>query len=175
MNDLNFNPLAPEFSPTADQMRMSYRERAAQLRGETSQATTPAFNPFNVDQPTQEDSQGKHISNMEQYLSPIKIDGYDPQTSYTEEKHDNYLKNVSKDKAIQEYGPQLEAYLDSLVKAKQAGQLSDDDAMQMGVDYFNNHVKPVIHKHKSKDDYSSSLHRKEIEIPDIVKKVRGVK
>lgn len=175
MNDMNFNPLAPEFTPTADQMLSSYRNRAAQLRGETSQAQAPSFNPYSVDESSQEDTQGKHISNMEQYLSPIKIDGYDPRENYTDEKHENYLKNVQRDPAIKEYGPQLEQYLTALKQAVDAGQLTADDAQAMSVEYFNNNCKPVIHKHHSKDDYSSSLHRKEIEIPDIVKKVRGGK
>lgn len=175
MNQPQYNPLAPEIGPTADQMLQAYRDRAAALRGEQAQQNPQSFNPYQPEQ-SQEDSQGQHVANMEQWLSPVKQDAYDPQTAYTDEKHDNFLANLEDDPAVKEYGDQFHAYLESLLAAVNAGQLDQESALAMGQNYLENVVKPVITKHHKKDSTANSLHRKrEPEIPEIVKKVRGVK
>lgn len=175
MNNQEYNPLAPEIGPTADQMLQSYRDRAAALRGEQQQQNPQSFNPYQPEQP-QEDTQGKHVANMEQWLAPVKQDVYDPQTAYTDEKHENFLTNLEKDPAVQEYGDQFHAYLESLLGAVKAGQLDQESALAMGQNYLENVVKPIISKHHKKDSTANNLHRKqEPEIPDIVKRVRGAK
>ncbi|EAN5684237.1 hypothetical protein FNU33_22385 [Salmonella enterica] len=175
MMNQQYNPLDPEIGPTADQMLQSYRDRAAALRGEQQQQIPQSFNPYQPEN-NQEDTQGQHTANMEQWLSPVKQDVYDNQSAYTDDKHDNFLTNLEKDPAVKEYGEQAEAYMNSLLAAVQAGQIDQQQAQDMAQDYFNNVVKPIITKHHSKDSKANKLHRKqEPEIPDIVKKVRGVK
>ncbi|EIM6622190.1 hypothetical protein LNT71_004079 [Salmonella enterica] len=175
MMNQQYNPLDPEIGPTADQMLQSYRDRAAALRGEQQQQNPQSFNPYQPEN-NQEDTQGQHTANMEQWLSPVKQDVYDNQSAYTDEKHENFLANLEKDPAVKEYGEQAEAYMNSLLAAVQAGQIDQQQAQDMAQDYFNNVVKPIITKHHSKDSKANKLHRKqEPEIPDIVKKVRGVK
>ncbi|EIO9044373.1 hypothetical protein LRH73_004144 [Salmonella enterica] len=170
-----YNPLAPEIGPDSGQMLQFYRDRAAALRGEQAQQTPQSFNPYQPEQ-NQEDTQGQHTANMEQWLSPVKQDAFSPQESYTDDKHDNFLTNLEKDPAVKEYGDQFHAYLESLLSAVQAGQLDQQAAIEMGQNYLDNVVKPIITKHHSKDGKANSLHRKqEPEIPEIVKKVRGVK
>jgi len=175
MMNQQYNPLDPEIGPTADQMLQSYRDRAAALRGEQKQENPQSFNPYQPEN-NQEDTQGQHTANMEQWLSPVKQDVYDIQSAYTDDKHDNFLTNLEKDPAVKEYGEQAEAYMNSLLAAVQAGQIDQQQAQDMAQDYFNNVVKPIITKHHSKDSKANKLHRKqEPEIPEIVKKVRGVK
>lgn len=174
INQQSYNPLDPEYGPNAFNMLQSYRERAAQLRGELQQDSGPAYNPY---QPEQEDneSQGKHISEMEQWLAPVKMDAFDPTAAYTDEKHDNFLENLEADPAVKEYGDQFHAYLETLMSAVNAGQLDQESAMQMGQDYLDNVVKPIITKHHNKTDKGSFHKKREPELPDIVKRVRGVK
>lgn len=175
MMNQQYNPLDPEIGPTADQMLQSYRDRAAALRGEQQQQNPQSFNPYQPEN-NQEDTQGQHTANMEQWLSPVKQDAYDIQSAYTDDKHDNFLTNLEKDPAVKEYGEQAEAYMNSLLAAVQAGQIDQQQAQDMAQDYFNNVVKPIITKHHSKDSTANKLHRKqEPEIPEIVKRVRGVK
>ncbi|ECO4492902.1 hypothetical protein FYF33_20185 [Salmonella enterica] len=175
MMNQQYNPLDPEIGPTADQMLQSYRDRAAALRGEQQQQNPQSFNPYQPEN-NQEDTQGQHTANMEQWLSPVKQDAYNVQQDYTDEKHDNFLTNLEKDPAVKEYGDQFHAYLESLLGAVQSGQIDQDQAMAMGQNYLENVVKPVITKHHAKDSKANSLHRKqEPEIPDIVKRVRGIK
>ncbi|EKA7615246.1 hypothetical protein OL383_004431 [Salmonella enterica] len=170
------NPLAPEMGATAEQMLSYFMQRSAGQRNETPEAIPVSFNPFQPEQPTQQESQDKHVSNMEQFLSPIKMDAFDINTEYTDEKHDNFLQNLEEDPAVQEYGPQYHAYLESLLGAVKAGQISQEDAVNLGQDYLNNVVKPVIKKHHKSDSYEKGLHRKrEPEIPEIIKKIKGVK
>ncbi|EKR4225020.1 hypothetical protein P8G24_004691 [Salmonella enterica] len=172
IND-QYNPLAPEIGPTADQMLQAYRDRAAALRGEQAQQNPQSYNPYQPE-PNQEDSQGQHTANMEQWLSPVKQDAFDPVASYDDDKHDNFLTNLENDPAVKEYGDQFHAYLESLLAAVQAGQLDPQEAQTMGQDYLDNVVKPIITKHHAKDSRAKSLHRKqEPELPEIVKKVRG--
>ncbi|EOG8337669.1 hypothetical protein ACLIX5_004467 [Salmonella enterica subsp. enterica serovar Bredeney] len=174
MNQQQYNPVAPEMGPTSDQMMDYFRNRAAAARGEAQTTTQQTYNPFQAD--TQEDAQGKHTANMEQWLSPVKMDNYNPQQTYTDEKHDNFLTNLEKDPAVKEYGDQFHAYLESLLQAVNAGQLDQDQAMTMGQNYLDNVVKPIITKHHKKDSNAGNLHRKQdVEIPDIVKRVRGIK
>ncbi|EAQ9051866.1 hypothetical protein D8V62_23810 [Salmonella enterica] len=170
-----YNPLAPEVSPTAEAMLNSYRDRAAALRGETAQATPQSFNPFQPQEQDQQQSQEKHVSKMEQWLAPVKLDSFDPDKEYTEEKHENFMKNAEECPARREYGDQLQAYLDALQAAEQAGQITRDEAKTEAMNYYQNYVVPVIHKHY-KDSKTGGYHRKrEPEIPEIVKKVRGAK
>ncbi|HGB5300374.1 TPA: hypothetical protein ACIVOM_003615 [Salmonella enterica subsp. enterica serovar Virchow] len=169
-----YNPLAPEIGPTADQMLQAYRDRAAALRGEQAQQNPQSFNPYQPEQ-DQEDTQGKHVANMEQWLSPVKMDNFNVQDHYTEEKHDNFLSNLEKDPAVKEYGEQFHAYLESLLQAVNAGQIDQQQAQEMGQNYLDNVVKPIIDKHH-KGKGGDSFHKKpEPEIPDIVKRVRGIK
>lgn len=177
MNQVNqgYNPLAPEIGPTADQMLQAYRDRAAALRGEQAQENPQSYNPYQPEE-SKEDTQGQHVANMQQWLSPVKMDAYDVQSQYTDEKHDNFLTNLEKDPAVKEYGDQFHAYLESLLQAVNAGQIDQQTAQDMGQNYLDNVVKPIISKHHNKDSKANSLHRKpEPEIPDIVKKIRGVK
>ncbi|EDX4100275.1 hypothetical protein B9R80_002411 [Salmonella enterica] len=168
------NPLAPELSPTAEQMLNAYREKAAAIRGETAQAIPQSFNPYQ-DQ-SQEDQQGQHVSKMQEWVSPVKMDAFDVNKEYTDDTHDNFLQNLEEDPAVQEYGEQFHAYLETLMQAVKAGQISPEDAQAAGQNYLDNVVKPIISKHHSKTGKDKSLHRKrEPEIPDIVKKVRGSK
>ncbi|MFW3388483.1 UNVERIFIED_CONTAM: hypothetical protein RF648_21075, partial [Kocuria sp. CPCC 205274] len=132
------------------------------------------YNPFQQEE-NQQDSQGKHISNMEQWLAPVKIGGGDAASKYNDDKHDNFLSNWENDPVVKSHGEQFHAYLETLNQAVQAGQLSPDDANSMGQDYIDNVLKPEYKKHYSRSD-KAHLHKvKEPEIPDIVKKVRGVK
>lgn len=177
MNTQTVNPLAPTTSPTAQQLNESYRALAASIRGDAAQAMPlpeqGGFNPLNPPEDTQQDSQGKHISNMEQWLSPIKMDSYDSNKNYTDEKHDNFLVNLEKDPAVKEYGDAFHAYLESLLQAVKANHLSVDDAKSMANDYIQNVIKPIVKKHHSRDG-EATLHKPQpVEIPDIVKKVRG--
>ncbi|EDJ9328678.1 hypothetical protein GFM72_21115 [Salmonella enterica] len=170
-----YNPLAPMDAPTAMQQVNDYRQRAASLRGEAVQSMPVPerkdFNPYGSQEESQQDTQGKHVSNMEQWLSPVKMDAFDIQKEYTDEKHDNFLKNLENDPAVKEYGEQFHTYLEGLQEAVNQGQLSPDDAVNMGHDYIQNVVKPIIKKHHKSDSFKG-LHRKEIVIPDIVKKIR---
>lgn len=169
-----YNPLAPEIGPTADQMLQAYRDRAAALRGEQAQQNPQSYNPYQPEQ-SQEDTQGQHTANMEQWLSPVKMDSYNVQDHYTDEKHDNFLANLEDDPAVKEYGEQFQAYLDSLLAAVQSGQIDQDTAQAMGQNYLDNVVKPVITKHHKENDSGSFHKKREPEIPEIVKKVRGGK
>lgn len=172
MMNQQYNPLAPEIGPTADQMLQAYRDRAAALRGEQAQQNPQSYNPYQPEQ-SQEDTQGQHTANMEQWLSPVKQDVYDAQTSYTDDKHDNFINNLSKCPAVKEYGPGLDAYMQSLARDP---RLDDQQREEMSQDYFMNVCKPIIDKHLKKDSKANKLHRKqEPEIPEIVKKVRGNK
>ncbi|EGN9856581.1 hypothetical protein IS360_003602 [Salmonella enterica] len=170
-----YNPLVPEIGPTGDQMLQSYRDRAAALRGEQQQQMPQSFNPYQPEE-SKEDTQGQHVANMQQWLSPVKMDAFNVQEQYTEEKHDNFLTNLEKDPAVKEYGDQFHAYLESLLQAVNAGQLDPQSAQDMGQNYIDNVVKPIISKHHKKGEQGESFHKKqEPEIPDIVKKVRGIK
>ncbi|EHY6648641.1 hypothetical protein K4M64_004539 [Salmonella enterica] len=171
-------PLDPELSPTAEQMLNSYRDKAAALRNEVPQDVPQSFNPYQApqQQQDQDESQGRHIGKLEQFVSPIKMGAFNIDTAYTDDKHDNFLENLNDDPAVQEYGEQLHAYLSSLTQAINAGQLSKEDAMKMANDYKNNVIKPIIAKHHSKDSYDKGLHRKrEPEIPELIKRIKGVK
>ncbi|ELO6840403.1 hypothetical protein R0R95_004640 [Salmonella enterica] len=173
MNQVNqgYNPLAPEIGPTADQMLQAYRDRAAALRGEQAQETPQSFNPYQPEE-SKEDTQGQHVANMQQWLSPVKMDAFDAQSHYTEEKHDNFLSNLESDPAVKEYGEGFHAYLEYL----QNSNLSDEEKDAMGRNYIENVVKPIISKHHKKGEQGESFHKKrEPEIPDIVKRVRGIK
>lgn len=176
MNQLQqgYNPLAPEIGPTADQMLQAYRDKAAALRGEQAQQNPQSFNPYQPEEP-QEDTQGKHIANMEQWLAPVKMDAFSASEKYTEEKHDNFLQNLESDPAVKEYGEQFHAYLESLLQAVNAGQIDQQTAQDMGQNYLENVVKPIVTKHHKENDSGSFHKKREPEIPDIVKKVRGVK
>lgn len=174
MMNQGYNPLEPEYGPNAFNMLQSYREKAAQLRGELQQDSGPSYNPYQPEQEENE-SQGKHISEMEQWLSPVKMDTFDPTAAYSDDKHDNFMQNLEQDPAVKEYGEQFYAYLESLMSAVNAGQIDNETAMQMGQNYLDNVVKPIITKHHSKEDKGSLHKKREPEIPDIVKKVRGVK
>ncbi|EJJ2366502.1 hypothetical protein NIR10_004634 [Salmonella enterica] len=170
MNE-QYNPLAPEIGPTADQMLQAYRDRAAALRGEQAQQNPQSFNPYQPEQ-NQEDTQGQHTANMEQWLSPVKMDSYNIQQAYTEEKHDNFLSNLEEDPAVKEYGEQFHAYLESLMMNP---NLDDQQRMELGQNYLDNVVKPIITKHHKENDSGSFHKKREPEIPEIVKKIRGGK
>lgn len=180
MNTQQINPLAPTTSPTAEQVLNDYRAKAAALRGEAAAAMPlpqqGGFNPFNAQEDeSQKDNQGKHISNMEQWLSPIKMDSYDSNKRYTDDKHDNFLTNLEKDPAVKEYGEAFHAYLEYLQSMIQSGTISADDAVSMGRDYIENVVKPIVKKHHSRDG-KATLHRpQEIEIPETIKRLKGGK
>lgn len=174
MNNNQYNPLEPEYGPNASSMLQSYRERAAQLRGELEKDDSPAYNPYQQET-NHDESQKQYISDMEQWLSPVKMDSFNANERYTDEKHDNFMQNLEEDPAVKEYGEQFHTYLSSLMQAVQAGQLDQQQAMQMGQEYLNREVKPVIEKHH-KGKGGDSFHKKrDPEIPDIVKKVRGIK
>ncbi|EEH7943831.1 hypothetical protein G3O90_004543 [Salmonella enterica] len=177
MNQVNqgYNPLAPEIGPDGGQMLQFYRDRAAALRGEQAQETPQSFNPYQPEE-SKEDTQGQHVANMQQWLSPVKMDAFDAQSHYTEEKHDNFLSNLESDPAVKEYGEQFHAYLESLMQAVQAGQIDQQTANDMGQNYIENVIKPIISKHHKKGEQGESFHKKrDPEIPDIVKRVRGIK
>lgn len=168
------NPLDPEYGASALNMLQSYRERAAQLRGEIQQEIIPSFDPYQPET-NQDDSQEKHISEMEQWLSPVKMDAFDTVSSYTDDKHDNFLENLEEDSAVSEYGEQFNAYLGSLLNAVQSGQIDQETATQMGQNYLDNVVKPIITKHHKGKDGAGFHRKREPELPEIVKKVRGHK
>lgn len=178
MNNGIYNPLAPTTSPTAEQALNDYRAKAASLRGEAAQAmplpnSTGGFNPFQQQEENQQESQSKHISNMEQWLSPIKMDVFDSNKTYTDDKHDNFLANLEKDPAVKEYGEAFHDYLDYISQAVQAGHISPEDAQQMGQEYLESVVKPIIKKHHSRTS-EPTLHKPQAPvIPDIVKRIRG--
>ncbi|EKE9051053.1 hypothetical protein OXE08_004520 [Salmonella enterica] len=170
-----FNPLAPEMGATADQMLNSYRQKAAAIRQQTPEAIPVSFNPYQAGQPTQQDNQDGHISQMEQFLSPIKMDHYDSAQAYTDEKHDNFLKNLESDPAQKEYGPQFHAVLESLLGAVKSGQISQEDAISEAQDYLQTVVKPIIKKHHDAGSLTAMHSKREPEIPEIIKKIRGGK
>lgn len=170
------NPLDPEMGANADQMLSFFLNRSASQRNEVPEAIPVSFNPFQPDQQSQEQSQDKHIGQMEQFLSPIKMDAFDSAKSYTEDKHQNFLDNLENCPAQKEYGPQLDAFLQSILQAINSGQISPDDANKLIKDFAMSQVKPVIDKHLSKTERKQPLHgKREPEIPDIIKKVKGVK
>ncbi|MCS5736777.1 hypothetical protein, partial [Herbiconiux daphne] len=115
---------------------------------------------------SQQDNQGQHISQMEQAISPIKLDKFDLAKDYTTEKHDNFISNLESDPAVQEYSEDFHTYLETLNQGVQSGQLTQDEALQYGHDYIQNVVKPVIEKHH-KGSTAKGLHAKpEPEIPE---------
>ncbi|EBW2292209.1 hypothetical protein DFV88_24815 [Salmonella enterica subsp. enterica serovar Newport] len=175
MMNQQYNPIAPEMGATADQMMDYFRTRAAAARGEAQQNTAPAYNPYQPEE-NKADTQGQHVANMEQWLSPVKMDNYDQATQYTDDKHENFLENLQKCPAVKEYGDQLHAGLQQAQALFEAGRIDAAQRDQIGQDLLENVVKPSLNKHLKKDSTANSYHRKqEPEIPEIVKKIRGVK
>ncbi|HID4300469.1 TPA: hypothetical protein ACXEZB_004391 [Escherichia coli] len=175
MNEQQFNPLAPTFSPTAAQIMGFYHNQAANLMGqmqEVAPAATEAA-PQEGDQ-----AQDKHISNLEQWLAPIKMRNMQTDQPYTDEDHENFLTNAEKHPAIAEFGDPLHAAAEQLLAAHQSGQIDDQQLEAAKQQILDSVVKPVLDKHTPKGSKNPDyhLHRKqEDQIPDVVKRVRGAK
>ncbi|HAV9873780.1 TPA: hypothetical protein JLH60_004756 [Escherichia coli] len=175
MMNQQYNPLAPEMGADADQMMDYFRSRAAAARGTVQQNQAPAYNPYQPEQ-NKTDDQGQQVANMEQWLSPVKMDNYDQAQQYTDEKHDNFLNNLQKCPAVKEYGDQLHAGLEQAQAMFAAGKIDANQRDQIGQELISNVVKPALDKHLKKDSTDNSYHRQpEPEIPEIVKKLRGAK
>ncbi|EMC1489664.1 hypothetical protein VAA96_004542 [Salmonella enterica] len=176
MNEQNMiNPLAPELSPTADQMLASFLNDAAAIRGEQPKELPQSFNPYQATEDTDNQSTQKHISNMETWLAPVKMDSFDITQAYDADKHDNFLKNLEEDPAQKEFGPQLVAFGDAL-RQEVANGMPPEQAQQLSQDFIQNHIKPIIDKHHKKGSTEGALHRKrEPEIPELIKKIKGGK
>lgn len=175
-NTTFINPLLPEMSPSAEQILNAYRAKVSAIRGEAAEEIPQSYNPFTPQSFSQGDEQEKHVSQMEQFLSPIKMDSYDVDKAYTPEKHDNFMKNLEEDKAVQEYGPQFEEYLKNIYAAIQQGQITQEQGNNLMQEYVLTQVKPIIDKHHEKGK-PGVLHKKRaVEIPEIIRnKLQGVK
>lgn len=177
MMNQQLNPLAPTFTPTADDKLKAFRDKAAAIRGElpqeTPQATANGFNP--LQDMSQQNDQQAHVSKMEQYLSPIKMDAFDIAKDYDDEAHANFMENLEADPAVQEYGEAFHAFLESLLNSVNQGFITVEDAQQAGKDYIRTVIRPIIKSHHGKGSLKGLHDKKEPEIPDYIKKMRGAK
>ncbi|EBT2241091.1 hypothetical protein CJH86_05430 [Salmonella enterica] len=173
----NQNPVAPITTPDANSLLNMYAQTAAALRGEAQQ-NNPAIgaNPFQSDA-GKPDAQKEYLAKQEQYLSPIGSNIFDNSTDYSDDKHETFIKNLSDDPALKEIGDPFHEFLDNLKAAQDRGQISNADAMQLVSEYGQNEIDPILDKHHGKHSstHKTSLHDTELFIPDVVKRVKGVK
>ncbi|EEL9457989.1 hypothetical protein FV395_23320 [Salmonella enterica] len=172
------SPLAPATAPSADDLLNAYQQHTAALRGEVQTEAAPTTNPFKSDALSQQDEQKQHISNVEQYLSPIAINRYDAGTDHTEEKFSKWAAQMDNDPAYKEFYEPMQAYLDQQLALKEQGVISYDDALSNFTDYAEREIAPIIHKHHGphSESHKTTFHDDmPQELPELVKKARGVK
>ncbi|EGJ5143357.1 hypothetical protein INE66_003642 [Salmonella enterica subsp. enterica] len=173
------NPLAPVTGPSADQLLNAYQQRAAALRGEAATQAQPTSNPFGSSAgQSQQDQQSSHISAMEQFLAPIGMNKYDVDSDYTDEKHQRFAKNLSKDPAFKEFEGPLNEYLGSLRADIAQGRISQEEAIAEFAQWGQTDLDPILHKHHGphSESHKTTLHDEEpLELPEIVKRAKGGK
>lgn len=172
-------PVAPATMPTGDQMIAFIRQQAAQIRGGNSATPAQGVNAINpyIPEETPDNSDTQHASNIEKWTSPIRIHRNDS-SNYDDSAHENFLSNLEQDPAVQEYGDDFHNYLEGLMMGVQSGRIDQQQAQELGQNYLDTIVKPIIEKHHGKTGRNpeKDLHRKPAPvIPDIVKKARGIK
>ncbi|ELI5583688.1 hypothetical protein MLN87_07385 [Escherichia coli] len=176
----NTNLLAPSTTPDNNSTLNAYRAHAAAIRGE-AQATGPAtpVNPFHSNsQDDQAEAQQKHYADMQRALSPIQSVKFDVDEQYTDEKHQNFMKNLENNPVLKEIGEPMQQLLDNLLAGINAGKISQSDALDVVAQYGDEAITPLLEKHHGKhsETHKSSLHDKQPEeLPDVVKKVKGIK
>lgn len=169
------NPLAPATAPTAEEMLNAYSQHGAMIRGESSTATSgDGYNPYKVTQPSQQDAQQQHISDMEQFISPIKMNKDDGKLS--DEHYKRFEHHVTNDPAVKEVEPLLMDHLSTLKAGIDSGRISLDQAHSIFLDYGHSVLDPIIDKHHGKhsDTHNSSLFDEiPTDTPDIVKRAKA--
>lgn len=169
------NPLAPSTAPTGDELLNAYQQHGAMIRGESRTETSGSgYNPYSINQPTQQDAQQQHISDMEQFISPIKMNKDDGKI--TDEHYKRFEHHVMNDPAVKEISPLLDEHLATLKAGIDSGRISLDQAKSIFLDYGHSVLDPMIDKHHGKhsDSHRTSLFD-EIpqETPDIVKRAKS--
>ncbi|ELO4930468.1 hypothetical protein QUR06_000265 [Escherichia coli] len=158
----NYNPLAPATSPEAAQLFNAYQAHIASIRGEVQTETKDdnGYNPFAPQEDTQEDKQQAHISNMEQFLSPVPMNQYDVESSHTDEKKQVFHDHFINDPAIKEFGEDYVEKLEVIRQALMNGQIDESSAIQMIQSYGENVIDPILDKHHGKhsDTHKISFH-----------------
>lgn len=173
------NPIAPATAPSADEILNSYQIHAQAIRGELQQSSGDGYNPYAIKQDSQQDAQQAHLSNMQQFISPIGIDKQKPE-NFTDKHQETIENNLQKDPAFHEVAPMLEQHLQILKGAVDSGKMSLEDARSTFLSYGSNVIDPILEKHHGKHSdthHTSYLDEEEVqeELPDIVKKVKGAK
>lgn len=152
------NPLAPSTTASSDELMNSYHQYGSMIRGESQQSTSgKGYNPFGVDQQSQQDAQQQHISNMEQFLAPIKMNQESGQM--TDDHRARLEHHITNDPAIKEIEPMLMEHLATLKGGIDSGDISPDQAHEIFMSFGQSVIDPILDKHHGKhsDSHHSSL------------------
>lgn len=145
----NYNPLAPDIAPSNDDILNAYREHANSIRGEVKveQDSSNGYNPFSPTEDTQADKQQAHISNMEQFLSPVPMNQYDVNSQNTEQDKQTFHDHFINDPAIKEFGDDYVAKLEVIRQGLVNGAIDMPTARSMVASYGQSVIDPVLEKH----------------------------
>lgn len=145
----NYNPIAPATAPSADEVLNAYQAHAASIRGEVQEQkdNSSGYNPFIPTEDTQEDKQQAHISNMEQFLSPVPMNEYDVNNQNSDQEKQIFHDHFVNDPAIKEFGDDYVAKLEVLRQGLISGQIDQATARSMVASYGQDVIEPILEKH----------------------------
>lgn len=145
----NYNPIAPATAPSADEVLNAYQAHAASIRGEVEQQAdnSNGYNPYAPVEDTQADKQQAHISNMEQFLSPVPMNEYDVNSQNSDQEKQVFHDHFVNDPAIKEFGDDYVAKLEVLRQGLISGKIDMPTARSIVASYGQEVIDPVLEKH----------------------------
>lgn len=152
-----YNPIAPATAPSADQILNAYQAHAASIRGEVETEDTNGYNPFKPVEDNQADKQQAHISNIEQFLSPVPMNEYDVSSQNSDKEKQIFHDHFINDPAIKEFGEDYISKLEVLRQGVMNGKIDMDSAIQNIASYGQTVIDPILEKHHGEHSNTNKI------------------